>query len=1457
MRDDFSKPTREKLAHRVGYRCSKPDCGVLTRGAASDSDGTINVGVAAHITAASIGGPRFASTLTSDQRKHYSNGIWLCETHAKLVDSDASHFTVEELFSWKRLSERRSFQEVVLSKPSPLGAVLADDENVQTAIDLLLDYSKSDLLAFQNMPGWPSHTIALNLKMVDEKITETFTASGLASAIEVFNEIAVIAPPGTGKTTTLLQLTEAILGNASSVAVFVPLSEWSTCPDIFFQSFVRRAAFRDARERQFELLAEHGRLVLILDGWNELDETSKRRVRNELKSLRRNYPDLRLVVSSRHKDFDIPIDGPVIEVDVLTEEQQQEVAKALRGSEGESLMDHAWRTPGLRELVEIPLYLTALLKQAQGGLLPTTKEEVLRFFVTELEKDQDKAATLRGTLQGFHRDFLEAIAVEATRQETVVLSERQVRAVIITVQEQLRDDRQIAQLLQPMKVVDLLVSAHMLVRSGAESGGVSFQHPQFQEWFASFWVQQLILSAASGDHDDEKTLREDVLDNPVWEEAILFTCDRLSRDDQSGTQAIAHAILETLGIDPLLSADMIWRSSDEVWNQVRESVMSFVVKWHTIGRIDRAVKFMIDTGRAEFSQYIWPFISDPDGQVHLRALRAGRRFRPSILGQDVQERIAVLPVEVRKNVVSEIASNSGMDGIELATSLAKKDSSSDVKISAIESLVFRRADRFATEILKTAPDKVWRTLAKKWHPNEFADPNVSARIEKESAELLATETDPCQILNILLNSNIRDPETGSKVRGVIEQIDFSEKAQDNTRLVHRAHALYPEEVVGAMVSLLERGKPVPFGTNEMLRASKVIIDDGPIVDRVLQHSGEGRKPDTAVSIVGSKTVGQLIGQTFAIRTKIKANNGRYDKALSEEYYRLLDAISGTKTEVFIQAVLERADTEQPDEVAILADLISRHEGNVRRGPLRLDSATHECATAAVQRWANVLLAAPDATRAQFAEIAQAAERLESPALVPVLQQLLKEELEQRKHALKELFDARKEGRQIKNDAQTSWTLQYRRAFAAIGDEQTVRFMNDYLPHPDFGIDAAYVLKFIWMKSQPAEDESGFFKSWPDFSIVPEKYAQCQSGAEWETHTFVNEIIAVVDDLIKPGAENTDYKHALNLAAVAFSMPYHDKADTIASLLQLPVRAAYKRELLTVLVLSGEAIFSDMVLSGIDELLEEAKENPWVLHEQEGWRLKEWLRLLPFTERPASILEVLDRVEGVRVAPWDLRELLSALSYAPSTETETVLAELAKRDERFLREYDWLEALTKRNTLSAGRLFLDLICNVSFSETRGRIDGMDFGKRISAFMISHDQFRKDVYDRYPGLVDGPAKSVLEYAIAEAADVEGVLLLACEGAARGKCLQMTVFYTALRHVLVGQSQIESSGMQQLYSLPAPELRKGLFAMVVNGNTAESRLASECLTAIDEIRDDYGHPNTEPRHPDIATGVPWPNI
>ena len=83
------------------------------------------------------------------------------------------------------------------------------------------------------------------------------------------------------------------------------------------------------------------------------------------------------------------------------------------------------------------------------------------------------------------------------------------------------------------------------------------------------------------------------------------------------------------------------------------------------------------------------------------------------------------------------------------------------------------------------------------------------------------------------------------------------------------------------------------------------------------------------------------------------------------------------------------------------------------------------------------------------------------------------------------------------------------------------------------------------------------------------------------------------------------------------------------------------------------------------------------------------------------------------------------------------------------------------------------------------------------------------------------------------------------------------TALRKVLLEHRPTESRHIQEVHSLPAPELRRQLFNLVVNGTSSESRLAAECLAVTDEIRDDYGHVDVEPRHPNISMGLPWPPI
>lgn len=105
MRDDFTKPTKDMLAKRVGYLCSKPDCRIHTIGPNENPEKATSIGVAAHITAASKGGARYNHLLSSAERKHINNGIWLCSNDAKLIDVDEERFSPKILQKWKQDAE--------------------------------------------------------------------------------------------------------------------------------------------------------------------------------------------------------------------------------------------------------------------------------------------------------------------------------------------------------------------------------------------------------------------------------------------------------------------------------------------------------------------------------------------------------------------------------------------------------------------------------------------------------------------------------------------------------------------------------------------------------------------------------------------------------------------------------------------------------------------------------------------------------------------------------------------------------------------------------------------------------------------------------------------------------------------------------------------------------------------------------------------------------------------------------------------------------------------------------------------------------------------------------------------------------------------------------------------------------------------------------------------------------
>ena len=134
MRDDFPQKTKEILARRVGLRCSNPKCRRLTSGPHATSGKSVNVGVAAHVTAASLGGPRYDASLNAKERMSVNNGIWLCQTCAKLVDSDSVKFTKEVLLNWKETAEHLAASEI---HRQDAAAVCAEDAH---SICFAVDY---------------------------------------------------------------------------------------------------------------------------------------------------------------------------------------------------------------------------------------------------------------------------------------------------------------------------------------------------------------------------------------------------------------------------------------------------------------------------------------------------------------------------------------------------------------------------------------------------------------------------------------------------------------------------------------------------------------------------------------------------------------------------------------------------------------------------------------------------------------------------------------------------------------------------------------------------------------------------------------------------------------------------------------------------------------------------------------------------------------------------------------------------------------------------------------------------------------------------------------------------------------------------------------------------------------------------------------------------------------------
>jgi hypothetical protein len=1098
----------------------------------------------------------------------------------------------------------------------------------------------------------------------------------------------------------------------------------------------------------------------------------------------------------------------------------------------------------VRELVTIPLYLTALLSLPENEPFPTTKEQVLRHFVAVHETEARRAEALRAVVHRLQQDYLDGLAVFATRTANTAIADSSARRSIFETAALLVANGQITIKPEPDAVLDVLVSNHVLMRAG-DTPGYSFQHQQFQEWYASHSVERRIMAGVA-DPAECEALKAEILDFPSWEEPTLFAIERLARGDTRQKAACGKAILAAFEIDPILAAEMIFRSTEEVWAPIAGQIRELITRWHAPGKVDRAMRFMLVSGRPEFSDLVWPLITHENEQISLEALRNCRRFRPSILGKDAEQKLKGLSPKVRAVLLDEIASHSGMDGLDLATAIARDDPDPEVQESVVDALAFRRADRHAVEVLRKAGDKTFDSIARGGLFDDVTDEHVRKGLAAARQRQTAEGLSDFDRLRAIAYAN-GGQDRSANLRDIVSTMKI-ERQRDEIQLVYQARNRYPRAVADGLLARVRTGRTLFYGADEILASAGFVLEDDALLEVALaETSRHDDRAEAAASVLGPQAVGRMIDALFELRTRL-GRGGNYDRAASEAYHGLQSRIAHTPGASLVPAVQVRSAEAGNEQITFLADLLSRHpNGDGDRGR-PFDPNALMVIQDLAEDWGNRMLASGDAKRWQLASIATLASHAPSVRLLPLLKRMLDDNLRRYRAFREEAQAAGWRHSDAVNEARTPCTHEYQRAFLAINAPETAALMREYLTDEHFGALAAQVLASQWQRAnEPASDKR--FLGGVDFSRVKEKRASRAADPD-ATSVEAETIFTVVDALIADGSTDEQKKHGVALGIVATRLPHGQRDRTIRRLIELTPRRA-RANLLLSLILSGEEISIKDVADGIAETLEAGEKETWILTQSEGYELKVWLHLLPFVSRPTEALAVLRNMPAPLREPRFLQEMLAVLADAPCADAEEILFKLAEDDPRFYLDRHWRATALRLGTQSSARRIIDLAAK---GVLQGRTtEDWALARELGGLIDECPELRAHVYDLLRDGLSTGGLALLARAIAENPDEDGLLLLV--GLETDPTHPLAGWQTIERVVTEHVPSENWKGAYDIVPTPAFEVRRKLLAMTTDGGPSDA--AARTLNEIDKIRDEYGAPEAEPRHPDLKSGKPWPII
>ena len=1314
----------------------------------------------------------------------------------------------------------------------------------------------------------PDLTPPLGLQKVTKEISP-FSRAKLSESLKGGAKVVLQAAPGGGKSTALLDLARAYSDfSAESIGVYLRLKDLFNQDDDVLSHLERLETGRLISESAWHELARSGCLAVFCDGWNELNAGEREKIGSALDLFAMSYPLAGLVVGTRPL-APPPLRGEhlLIALQSLAREQIRDIVKDRTRANSEAALAELRRSPSLLELVRNPFFLAAFCATRSAGSQATTREGLIAGMLEAMAEKPEHAKPLRDVLGLHHGRYLSALAVEMLKEETAELGCDQARIVVNGVSSELASAGIETEPLKADIVLGTLRDHHCLIERGSSKLSYQFQHQLISEWYGAQEVRRI---AALALRDDAALGALDQLINRrVWTEALLFAAERPEGED--GEDATACMILRAVGIDPDLAGEMIAVAPASVWKEIAPAIKTFVGEWLPIAKA-RALRFIMRCGRPDFADALWSAIREARDQHAAQALQDHRFEHPTVLGPNWKALVAGLEPRGRRNVLTMLASNSGIEGARMALEGALASREAEVQAEVADTFSFYRFDEQLSELLSGMTDAAWELLVQRDHIEGLWSPPWREKAAAAAQRALQKMEAGAGRVRFALLLKDKGEHVGNDLVSELLALKF-EHGSEGHGLYDKVAALEPERLSDALLELILEGRPLLYSASRFVKPTAAVNQERLL--EICRAGGRHREIEVLAPLLGLNGVRQLFAEHLDVETRYRAADDHARKALGGLREALSSALYHADRNVLATVILEH-EPASSDEIGKIADLMMRAFGDQFGRDTRtpLNPALRARIVSLLEKWAARMVGDAGASRHALHALAEAMATFPDAKLLVPLRSLIQAELERWRKEKAEFKAARERGKILHDSgARLSYEHRYGQNMLSLATgsnpdvvnndddgerphpskelvDAVIDAMSGFLADPEFGREAARVLAVL--RPDPVwsigKNTLGHF----DVKLVEKRRAARRERGLQPADPVAGRILDTLPALLSGGSESA-MQQAMRLALSATRMECGERFEEVRRYVMERGSIGDVSEFLKLCLQLGHEVDGAAAVRCLDRLDARRSDDKWKWEYRERWfQWDELLELMIFGGKPMEAAERLVTYD-TNTKDYSLRRTLGALASCGHADALPALTLIKEHCARYHAAGEWAGALAALGTPEAGDALLSFL--LEGTKPRGSYAERELARAIARIAEEAPPLRRRIVEL--------AGSGDQQALKVAGDV--VRNIRTEGFMREVVALPSPIVKqlggpiadALRDICIEDRPVD--GVHQAYDKaprPIPALRAELFARVVAVDEA-SPTCARLLQVIDEWREGYGDPADEPRHPDIALGKPWPPV